>query len=203
MAGGITTFLGPLALPLGLFLIFFLPGWLLVNALFPRKGELDREYDALYRITIGIVMSIVVAVLLGFGLNAIGVNDTGFGYVTADNLWIGLAAISLGLFWLGWWRGAYPGLARLTPALARLPPPEPQSALANDMDRKTMLRLRELATEREALRRRIRDYERRIRLQSGDARVHYARKRDEAQSELRRVDAELKELERTRAAELY
>ncbi len=205
MAGAVTTFLGPLALPLGLLLIFFLPGWLLVNALFPRKGELDREYDALYRVTIGIVMSIVVAVLLGFGLNALGVNPaTGFGYVVGDNLWLGLSAISLGLFWLGWWRGAYPGLARLSPALARLPPPEPQSVLAqDDMDRKTMLRLRELATEREALRRRIRDYERRIRLQSGDARVHYARKRDEAQSQLRRVDAELKDLERARAAELY
>src|SRR3989449_5896785 len=37
-----------------LVLLFFLPGFLLINALYPRKGELDREYDALYRVTLGI-----------------------------------------------------------------------------------------------------------------------------------------------------
>lgn len=204
MAGAVTGFLGPFALPLSLLLIFFLPGWLLVNALFPRKGELDREYDTLYRIAIGVVMSIVVVVLYGFGLNSLGVGASGIGYFVSDNLWLGLSAISFALFWIGWWRGAYPGLARISPALARLPPPEPQSILARDaVDRKTMLRLRELAAERETLRRRIRDFERRMRIQSGDAKVHYARRRDEAQSRLKRVDAELKELERARAAELY
>ena len=205
MAGGVTDFLGPLALPLALALIFFLPGWLLVNAVFPRKGELDREYDTLYRIAIGVVMSIVVVILFGFGLNSLGVNSgTGLGYFVEFNLWLGLSAISFALFWLGWWRGAYASLGRVFPGLARLPPTEPQSVLAQDEgDRKTMLRLRELASEREALKRRIRDYERRMRIQSGDARTHYARKRDEAQSRLRRVDVELKDLEKSRAAELY
>ena len=46
-------------------LVLFLPGYTLINLLFPRKGELDREYDALYRITLGIVMSIVVLVQIG------------------------------------------------------------------------------------------------------------------------------------------
>ena len=48
-----------------LLLLFFLPGWTLVNLLFPRKGELDREYDLLYRLTLGIVMSVVVTILYG------------------------------------------------------------------------------------------------------------------------------------------
>jgi len=205
MASAITTALGPLALPLAVLLLFFLPGFLLVNALFPRKGELDREYDALLRLTLGIVMSIVVTVLFGFGLNAFGVNpDTGLGSFTADNMWIGLSAISFGLFWLGWWRGAYPALARVSPALARIPRPEPQSVLAGDAgDRRALLRLRNLAADREALKRRIKDYERRISLHSGDAKAHYVRKRDEAQVDLRKVDTELRELERERAAELY
>src|SRR5437870_987973 len=51
-----------------LILLFFLPGWTLINALFPRKGDLDREYDVLYRITLGIVMSVVVVILFGFVL---------------------------------------------------------------------------------------------------------------------------------------
>ena len=205
MAGAITTFLGPLALPLAILLLFFLPGFLLVNAIFPRKGELDREYDAVLRITLGIVMSIVVVVLFGFGLNALGVNpDTGLGYVVADNMWVGLSALSFGLFWLGWWRGAYPSLARLSPALARIPRPEPQSVLAGDAgDRRALLRLRNLAADREALKRRIKDYERRISMHSGEARAHYVRKRDEAQTDLRKVDTDLRELERQRAAELY
>lgn len=205
MAGTITSVLGPLALPLALILLFFLPGFLLVNALFPRKGELDREYDTLLRITLGIVMSIVLVILFGFALNALGVNpDTGSGYFVGDNVWIGLSAISFGLFWLGWWRGAYPSLARLSPSLARLPRPEPQSVLAGDVgDRRALLRLRDLASDREALKRKIKDYERRISLHSGDARAHYTRKRDEAQTDLRKVDTELRELERERAAELY
>ena len=51
-------------------LVLFLPGFTLINLLFPRKGELDREYDALFRIALGFVMSIVILVLLGFALNA-------------------------------------------------------------------------------------------------------------------------------------
>src|SRR6059036_1306927 len=49
-----------------LVLLFFLPGFLLINALYPRKGELDREYDALYRVTLWIVLSIAVTVFWSF-----------------------------------------------------------------------------------------------------------------------------------------
>src|SRR5207249_5278544 len=52
-----------------LVLLFFLPGYLLINALYPRKGELDREYDGLYRLTLGIVLSIAVTVFWSFFLN--------------------------------------------------------------------------------------------------------------------------------------
>src|SRR3979409_2674529 len=57
-----------------LVLLFFLPGFLLVNALYPRKGELDRECDRLYRITLGIVLSIAVTVFWSFFLTSLGVN---------------------------------------------------------------------------------------------------------------------------------
>ncbi|HYU06074.1 MAG TPA: DUF1616 domain-containing protein, partial [Thermoplasmata archaeon] len=78
-----------------LVLLFFLPGWLLINALYPRKGELDREYDALYRLTLGIVLSIAVTVFWSFSLNSLGVNPaTGLGDVNAPNIAGGLVGLS-------------------------------------------------------------------------------------------------------------
>ena len=187
-----------------LILLFFLPGWTLINVLFPRKGELDREYDVLYRITLGIVMSIVVAILYGFGLNSLGVNAQDLGYFNAANLWAGLIVITVVLFVVGWWRGAYPFLGRLHPKLARMAPPDKHSMTAElEHDRTTLAKLRELAAEREKLRRRIKDYERRISLHSGEAKDHYTRQKNDAKTRLRDVDAALKTLEKQRAEELY
>ncbi|MEK6851362.1 MAG: DUF1616 domain-containing protein [Candidatus Thermoplasmatota archaeon] len=186
-------------------LLLFLPGWTLINLLFPRKGELDREYDALYRITLGIVMSLVVLVLLGFLLNALGVDaSSGMGYFTAPNIWISLSGLTVLFFAAGWWRGAYPVLGRLHPALKRPAPREPASILGDlDADRKTLERFRELAAERERIRRAVRDADRRVSLHTGSIRQHYERKRTEAQDKLREVDVALTKLEEERAAELY
>ena len=91
-------------LVLALVLLFFLPGWTLINALFPRKGELDREYDVLYRISLGIVMSVVVVILFGFGLNSLTSPTSDVGYFTGGNLWAGLTALTGVFFAAGWWR---------------------------------------------------------------------------------------------------
>ncbi|MBI4416008.1 MAG: DUF1616 domain-containing protein [Euryarchaeota archaeon] len=192
-------------LSLAFLLVLFLPGFTLINALFPRKGELDREYDVLYRITLGIVMSIVVLVLLGFGLNALGVNpDTGRGYFTGENLWIALSVLTLAFSLVGWWRGAYPILGRLHPALKRPAPREPSSILGDlESDRTVLARFRELATERERLRKQVKEAERRASLHTGSAKDLYEKKRVEAQAKLREVDDALSELERKRAEQLY
>ena len=186
-------------------LVFFIPGFLLVNILFPRKGELDREYDLLYRITLGIVLSIAVTVLWGFFLNSLGVQSPGgLGYVQAPEIAAGLIGLSLLFFVLGWWRGAYPFLARLHPSLARTPKPGPESLLTDDeKDHRIRLKLESLAEERERLRRAIKDAERRMGLHSADARSHYEAKRDAAKADLKRVEAELRKLEEERATELY
>ncbi len=188
-----------------LVLVFLLPGWLLVNALFPRKGELDREYDALYRITLGIVLSIAVTVLWGFFLNALGVNPaTGPGDINAPNIAAGLIGLSVAFFVVGWWRGAYPWMARIHPSLTRVPKPGPESLLTEEeKDHRIRMKLEELAESREKLRRTIKDYERRMQLQSADARSHYEERRDAARAELKRVEAELHKLEDERATELY
>ena len=188
-----------------LVLLFFLPGFLLINALYPRKGELDREYDALYRLTLGIVLSIAVTVFWSFFLNSLGINEaTGLGYVVGPNIAGGLIGLSIVFFGLGWWRGAYPWMARVHPSLARVPKPGPGELLTEDeRDHRVRLKLQQLAEKREGLRRAIKDAERRMRLQSADAQSHYESVRDKSRAELRTVDAELKKLEEERAAELY
>ena len=35
----------------GMLLVLFLPGYTLIQAMFPRRGELDEEFDTLYRVT--------------------------------------------------------------------------------------------------------------------------------------------------------
>src|SRR2546428_8184393 len=137
-----------------LVLLFFLPGFLLINALYPRKGELDREYDALYRLTLGIVLSIAVTVFWSFFLNSLGINEaTGLGYVVGPNIAGGLIGLSAAFFALGWWRGAYPWMARVHPALARGPKPGPGALLTEDeRDHRARLKLQQLAEKREPVR---------------------------------------------------
>ena len=187
-----------------LVLLFFLPGYLLINALYPRKGELDREYDRLYRLTLGIVLSIAVTVFWSFFLNSFGVNEgTGFGYVVGPNIGGGLIGLAALFFVLGWWRGAYPWMARLHPSLARVPKPAPGELLTEEeRDHRIRLQLQELAEKREALRRAIKDTERRMQMQSSDARAHYEALRDRSRTELKAIEMKLKTLEEERAAEL-
>ncbi len=188
-----------------LLLTFVLPGLFLVNLLFPRKGELDREYDAIYRLTLGIVLSIAVTVLWGFFLNSLGTQTPGgLGYVQAPEIAAGLIGLTILFFVVGWWRGAYPWMARLHPALTRMPKPGRESLLTEaDRDHRTRRKLEELASERERLRRTIKDLDRRMQLTSADARSHYEEKRDEAKADLKRVETELRKLEDERATELY
>ena len=188
-----------------LILLFFLPGYLLINALYPRKGELDREYDGLYRLTLGLVLSIAVTVFWSFFLNSLGVNEaTNLGYVVTPNIAGGLIGLSLAFFAFGWWRGAYPWMAKVHPALARVPKPGPGELLTEEeRDHRVRLQLQELAEKRESLRRAIKDAERRMRMQSAGARSHYEEVRDRSRVELKAIEAKLKQLEEERAAELY
>src|SRR2546422_2596226 len=188
-----------------LVLLFFLPGFLLINALYPRKGELDREYDALYRLTLGIVLSIAVTVFWSFFLNSLGINEaSGLGYVVGPNIAGGLIGLSVAFFALGWWRGAYPWMARVHPLLARVPKPGPGELLTEDeRDHRVRLKLQQLAEKREALRRAIKNAERRTPLQSAERPAHHQTRPDKSPAELRNVEAELKKLEEERAAELY
>lgn len=98
---------------IAIFLIFFLPGFFLVQALFPKKNELDEEDDLLYRIALGIALSIIITTLDGFILGSMGINPaTGKGYWDTPYIFGSLIGISIVLFVIGWYRGAYPILGR-------------------------------------------------------------------------------------------
>jgi len=95
-------------------------------------------------------------------------------------------------------------MARLHPALARVPKPGPGELLTEEQrDHRVRLKLQELAEKRESLRRAIKDAERRMRMQSAGGRTHYEEVRDRSRVELKAVEAKLRDLEEERAAELY
>lgn len=186
-------------------LVFFLPGFFLVNALYPRKGELDKDYDGLYRLTLGIVMSVVLVIIIGFLLNAFGTDpDTGRGYFRAEIVWPILIILTIFMFIVGWYRGAYPILRKIHPSLLRFPRREPQSVIIDLKEEKeTVLAFRELSEERENIRRQIKDYEKRSKHQTGDMRKRSERKIVKLQEKLKELDEQLSIMEEKRAAELY
>jgi len=188
---------------IALLFIFVLPGFTFVRALFPRKGELDMEYNLLYQITLGMGLSIVLTILVGFMLASLPINtDTNKGYFDAPYIWAALILITVVFFVIGWWRGAYPFMGKLHPKLARMPPQEPLQVKMPD-EKTAVRKLRALAAERQRLRWVIRDAERKTRASSKSVREYYARKKENAEKRLRQVDEELKKLEEQRATELY
>jgi len=83
------------------FVLFFLPGYTLINMLFPKRGELDLEYDQLYRVGLGMGMSMVISILTGYVLGY-------FALLYAIYIWIVLLNLSGLFFLIGYLRGGYP-----------------------------------------------------------------------------------------------
>jgi hypothetical protein len=191
----------------GLFLLFFLPGYTLVVALFPRKGELDKEYDMVYRISMGIVMSVVLVILTGFGLNSLGVYKTANGdykgYVQTPFLVAAFLVQSAIFFFIGWYRGGYPIMGRIHPKLARHSRAEPGMVELPGDREKYLVQLEKLGTARERLKKEIRDYERRERLSTDKMREHYRKKAESSEKELEYVNGEIEMLEKKISSEQF
>lgn len=176
-----------------LFLLFFLPGYMLVQAMFPRKGELDPEFDLLYRITLSMGLSIVFTIFVCFGLNSLGVSEeTGMGYVTAWPITLSLLWVSLILFLIGWFRGAYPFLGRLHPALIRFPSRDPRTMdIPWFEDKEKRLRYQQLLKEKFTLVKEIDNTERLMDSHTGEQRKYYEGKRKELLDELSELDVQI------------
>lgn len=188
----------------GTLFIFFLPGFMMINALFPRKGELDKEFDMLYRITLGMGMSIVTTILVGFFLGSIPVETGQKGYFQGPYIWSMLLSLTAVFFVVGWYRGAYQWMGWLHPKLERPQPPEPGPKDFEYEDEKDILHeMQKLARRRQQLKYKIKEAKKKSGAQAKSIRDHYKKKKKKAEEELKEVDERLKELENVRSEELY
>ena len=189
----------------GLFVVFFLTGYTFTVALFPRKGELDREFDGIYKVAMGIAMSVVISIITGFGLNSLGVYRTADGdykgYVQAPFLLAAFLVEAGVFFFIGWFRGGYPILGRIHPKLARAARAEPGMVELPAEREKYLASLEKLGRARERLKKEIKDFERRERQGTDDMRAHYKKRLEDAQKQLKFVNDEIETVEKKMSAE--
>lgn len=112
-----------LRLGVALALLVVVPGALLLNALLPpHRSRLTRVERAYLSLAGGALLLMLVGVVLGM----LPHGSTGwFGSLATGgfpHLELALLAVSIGLFYVGLRRGAYPGLVARWPALRGLAP---------------------------------------------------------------------------------
>jgi len=89
---------------LALLLIFFLPGFFLVLIIFPKRGQLSRDFDILFKCALGIALSILINVLDVIALDQIG-SATGAPMITSSSLWVSMGAVTAVLGIVSWFFG--------------------------------------------------------------------------------------------------
>ncbi len=174
-------------------MLFFLPGFLLIQAMFPKKNELDENDDMLYRIVLGMAMSIVISILIGFFLASISPLEGGKGYFDTPYIVASLLMVSGVFFAIGWYRGAYPFTGRSTEPVPKLPIP-----------RRNFERIQELLEDWQVYKKKILEYEREIKREDDDRkRNKYIDKRKRLLNRLKEIELRIKFLsdEKTRDKE--
>ncbi len=154
-------------------MLFFLPGYTFINMLFPKRGELDLEYDQLYRIGLGMGMSIVIAILVGYIL----------GYAAlfyASYIWIALINLTVVFFIIGFFRGGYPTLRKWF-------------GLEKEDKYDKLILLDETLKERKKKIRELEEIERLIKL-NPKRREYYDEKRNKVLKEIRELDDKIETL---------
>ncbi|SVA65474.1 uncharacterized protein METZ01_LOCUS118328 [marine metagenome] len=191
----------------GLLLVLFIPGYTFIQALFPRKGELDEEFDSLYRITLGMAMSICVVILVGFVLGnpALGNapdwgnwSDGDKGFFQTFFITSSLLTISILFFIAGWYRGAYPWTAQIHPSLARAPPGiriESELAVAGKYIPAELIELQGLKHDRDNVKRKLVDVEKRKRSGSSVMKKYYAKKENTLLADLADIDSKMADID--------
>ncbi len=179
-------------------LIFFIPGYTLTQALFPRKGELDLEYDGLYRLAFSMGLSIAIVIFYGFFLDwmtrAFNLYYEGKGIVQEPFLSLGLWTISGIFFVIGWYRGAYPLLGIIHPSLYREAPPY-TPAVEKLRDEK-LKELEKLVDERAKIKKLMKEYRIKEKSSAKSMRKYYQTKKAELSKRLEELDRRIEELQR-------
>jgi hypothetical protein len=191
----------------GLLLVLFLPGYTLIQAMFPRRGELDEEFDTLYRVTLGMAMSICVVILIGFVLGNPslgkptgweGIIDEEKGYFQTFFVTISLLLTTILFFIAGWYRGAYPWMANIHPSLARAPPGlriESELAVAGKYIPAELLELQGLKYDRMNVKDKLKEAESRKRTGSSTMKKYYEKREKTFLADLSDIDSRMAELD--------
>jgi len=179
----------------GLAVVFFLPGYTLVCMLFPRKGELDPEYDIVYRIALGMGLSIVISIFVGFALNAISTEEQG--YVTAGPLWASLLSLTAAFFIGGWYLGAYPWLGLVHQGLYRTTRPRKVAGMRVVSPVKGR-EVERLLIERDELLKDIEKHASRSSTSNQNRQLYYRRRIEQAKARVEQLNEELARLEEGR-----
>ena len=193
----------------GMLLVLFLPGYTLIQAMFPRRGELDEEFDTLYRVTLGMAMSICVVILIGFVLGNPslgkapdwdGWSDGEKGYFQTFFITLALSISTLLFFGIGWYRGAYPWMANLHPSLARAPPGlriESELAVSGKFIPADLIELQGLKHDRDNVKRKLKETETRKGIGSSMMKKYYEKKEKTLLADLADIDARMAELDQS------
>ncbi len=191
----------------GLLLVLFFPGYTLIQAMFPRRGELDEEFDTLYRVTLGMAMSICVVILIGFVLanpslgnapNWEGISDEDKGYFQPFFVTTSLLLTTFLFFIAGWYRGAYPWMANIHPSLARAPPGlriESELAVAGKYIPAELLELQGLKHDRMNVKVKLKEAESRKRTGSSTMKKYYEKREKTFLADLSDIDSRMAELD--------
>ncbi len=154
------------------FVLFFLPGYTFINMLFPKRGELDLEYDQLYRIGLGMGMSIVISILTGYVL----------GYLAlfyAVYIWAALVNLSILFFIIGFLRGGYPTIRKFM-------------GLEKEDRHDMIILLDEMLRERKRLVKKLGELERLIRINpKSKSREKWEEERKKVLKEIRALDEKI------------
>ena len=175
----------------GIAIIFLIPGYTLVNMLFPRRGELDPEFDFIYRTAIGMGLSVVIAILVGFLLNSISTEE--HPYVTSGPLWTALLSLTAVFVLAGWYRGAYPGAGMIHPVLFRTPPSAGLPKVKGS-DFSKRRRIERLIIEREQMLGDLRLYTDRSSTSNPQRKLYYSKRMDQVRVRIEEINDELKKL---------
>ena len=181
-------------------LTFILPGYTLVNAVFPSKGEFDDDFDLIYRITFGIGMSVVITILVGFSLGIAPLINLGSGYFNYLNVLITLSSLTVIFFVVCWWRGAYRWMGIIHPKLER---PELEVTYYEEDDRELIKDIEDLFRKKQILKKEIKKAHIKIESSSGNIKKRHRGMLNDRKQELEKVDKKLRELEKQREDELY
>lgn len=174
-------------------LVFFIPGYFLTKALFPRARDFSDELPEVYTAAFSMCLSIAVSILSGIVLAMLPTNPvTGLGYFQLPYILGSLLTLTAAFAALAWWRGAFPRLGRFSKRLERRPAvPADGTGVADDPKR--YWREQDLLARRLELRSQVKRLERTGR-GSKDDRAYYQRRKAEATEELVAVDEEVSKL---------